>query len=156
MSLGNVTGMTGMYSTPLRPVGGKSSNMQDNPAFLQFKKEKYDEVYSHELAHKNAGGALAGEIVVDVDNNGVATGGHVNIAMPTLNKANPKETINHAEIVYKAAMAPHEPSDQDFKVAGLAMAARYKAEQALEQKGQQKMQVASNPMAMGQKLNFTA
>lgn len=82
--------------------------------------QRYNEIYAHELAHKNAAGSFAGAIVIDKNANGVPVGGHVNIQMPKLNPQNPKETIEHADIVIKSAMAPAEPSGQDYKVAAQA------------------------------------
>ena len=106
-------------------------------------KQRHNEIYAHELAHKNAAGSLGGSIVIEKDSNGIPIGGHVNIKMPTLDKKNPDKTINHAETVIKAAMAPGDPSDQDYKVA--AQARSIKAE-AQEQKTENK--------TCGQKLNI--
>lgn len=83
-------------------------------------RERYNEIYAHELAHKHAGGSLAGPIVIEKDSNGIPIGGHVSIAMPTLDKNNPEKTINQANTVIKAALAPSDPSSQDYKVAGQA------------------------------------
>lgn len=73
----------------------------------QIREKSYKDVYRHEAAHLNAAGKYAASgIIIDYDKNGIATGGHVNIKMPTLNKNNIDETITHAETVYKAATAP--------------------------------------------------
>lgn len=82
--------------------------------------QHYNEIYAHELAHKNAAGSLAGPIVIERDSNGVPVGGQVSIAMPKLDKDNPKKTIEQANTVIKAAMAPSDPSGQDYKVAAQA------------------------------------
>ena len=89
-------------------------------------RERYNEIYAHELAHKNAAGSLAGPIVIEKDSNGVPIGGHVSIKMPVLDKNNPEKTIEQANTVIKAAMAPSDPSGQDYKVA--AQAERIKAQ----------------------------
>ncbi len=89
----------------------------------QFKvenKKRYDEVYAHELAHKSAAGSLGGGIVIEKDSNGMVTGGHVPITMPGLNKTNPSLTLKQAQQVIDSAMAPSDPSDQDYKVAAEA------------------------------------
>ncbi len=83
-------------------------------------RERYNEIYAHELAHKNAGGSLTGPIVIEKDSNGVPIGGHVSIKMPVLDKNNPEKTIVQANTVIKAAMAPADPSGQDYKVAARA------------------------------------
>lgn len=83
-------------------------------------KKNYDEIYSHELAHKLAGGHLAGAIVIEKNAQGIPFAGHVDIKMPKMNPQNPKQTINDADTVIKAAMAPSDPSSQDYKVAAQA------------------------------------
>ena len=80
-------------------------------------KKNYNEIYAHEAAHKRAGGSLAGSIVIEKNADGIPVGGHVSIKMPALNKKNPQDTIDKANIVFKAALAPAEPSEQDYKVA---------------------------------------
>jgi hypothetical protein len=83
-------------------------------------RQQYNEIYAHELAHKNAAGSLAGSIVIEKNSNGIPTGEHVDIKMPTLNPENPQDTIEHADTVIKAAMAPSDPSAQDYNVASKA------------------------------------
>ena len=38
-------------------------------------RERYNRIYAHELAHKNAAGNLAGPIVIEKDSNGIPVGG---------------------------------------------------------------------------------
>lgn len=95
-------------------------SFNSNPQFDAYKKQQYNKIYSHELAHKRAAGSLGGPIVIEKDSNGVAFAGHVNIKMPVLNQSNPQETINHANKVINAALAPSDPSAQDLKVASQA------------------------------------
>ena len=94
--------------------------------------QRYNEIYNHELAHKSAAGALAGPIVIEKNKEGIPIGGHVSIKMPKLNLANPKETINHADMVIKAALAPDDPSEQDYKVASEARAIKAQAKKKLD------------------------
>jgi hypothetical protein len=47
--------------------------------------------------------------------------------MPTLNRKNPQSTIDHANIVIKAAMAPSDPSAQDYRVANSAQQIKMQA-----------------------------
>lgn len=91
-------------------------------------KKNYDEIYAHELAHKNAGGALAGSIVIERNAQGVPFAGHVDIKMPALDKNNPEKTINDAKTVIRSAMAPADPSSQDYRVANQAEQIKMKAE----------------------------
>ena len=91
-------------------------------------RQRYNEIYAHELAHKNAAGSLAGPIVIEKDSNGIPIGGHVSIAMPALDKEHPEKTVKHADIVIKSALAPSDPSEQDYKVAAKAKAIKSQAE----------------------------
>ena len=106
--------------------------------------QRYNEIYSHELAHQRAGGSLAGGIVIEKDANGVPIGGHVLIKMPTFQKANPDKTIQDANTVIRSAMAPSDPSDQDFRVANQAKSIKSQAEDYKRK----------NPQ-VGQKLNVS-
>ena len=92
-------------------------------------RERYNEIYAHELAHKNAAGSLAGQIVIEKDSNGVPVGGHVSIEMPKIDPNNPQKAIEQADVVIKSALAPADPSAQDYKVASKARAIRAHAEQ---------------------------
>lgn len=91
-------------------------------------KKNYDEIYAHELAHKSAGGALAGSIVIERNADGMPFAGHVDIKMPSLNPNNPQKTINDANKVIRSAMAPSDPSDQDYRVAAQAQSIKMQAQ----------------------------
>lgn len=106
-------------------------------------KKNYDEIYAHELAHKSAGGALAGSIVIERNAEGIPFTGHVDIKMPSLNPNNPQKTINDANTVIKSAMAPSDPSDQDYRVAAQAQSIKMQA-QAIKDKN------------VGNKLDYSA
>lgn len=93
-----------------------------------FAKQRYDEIYAHELAHKSAAGVYGGAIIIEKDSNGIPVGGHVSIQMPVLDKKNPDKTIQHANTVIRAAMAPSDPSAQDYKVAAKAQYVRTQAQ----------------------------
>lgn len=80
----------------------------------------YNHIYAHEMAHKTAGGSFAGNITIERNSEGIPVSGHVPIKMPVLNKANPQQTIDHANTVIRAALAPGDPSTQDYKVANQA------------------------------------
>ena len=95
-----------------------------------FIKQRYDEIYAHEL-EKN------GE--------GIPVGGHVSIQMPKLDPENPEKTIQHADTVIRSAMAPSDPSSQDYKVAAEARSIKAKAQS-----------MKSNNPNVGNKLNYIA
>ena len=90
--------------------------------------KNYRKIYAHELAHENAAGSIAGPIVIEKNSEGIPVGGHVSIKMPTLNENNPQQTIEQADIVIKSALAPSDPSNQDYKVASQARQIKAKAE----------------------------
>lgn len=89
------------------------------------------------MAHKSAGGQFAGAISIERNSEGIPVSGHVPIQMPILNKKNPQQTIDHANTVIRAAMAPSDPSGQDYKVANQASQIKMQA-QALKNKNQGK------------------
>ena len=91
-------------------------------------KKNYAEIYAHEAAHKRAAGSLGGPIVIEKNADGIPVGGHVSIQIPKLNRENPQQTIEQAGIVFKAAMAPTDPSSQDYKVATQAKSIKAQAE----------------------------
>ncbi len=80
----------------------------------------YNHIYAHEMAHKAAGGQFAGAISIERNAEGIPVSGHVPIKMPVLDRNNPQKTIDHANTVIRAALAPGDPSAQDYKVAGQA------------------------------------
>ncbi|MDL0108468.1 hypothetical protein NYG95_05405 [Campylobacter felis] len=100
-------------------------------------------VKAHEAAHQAVGGGLAGAASFSYtkgpDNQMYATAGEVPIRMQKGNT--PEETIAIARQVVAAAMAPTDPSPQDYKVAANATkmeiearaeATKLKAEEAKE------------------------
>ena len=95
--------------------------------------QNYNHIYNHELAHKNAGGQYAGAITIERNSEGIPVGGHVPIQMPTLDPKNPQHTIDHANTVIRAALAPSDPSSQDYKVANKAQQIKMQA-QAIKSK----------------------
>lgn len=91
-------------------------------------KKNYNHIYSHEMAHKIAGGSMAGSISIIKNSEGIPVAGYVPILMPFLNTKNPQKTIEQSNTVIKAAMAPTDPSAQDYSVANKAKAIKNKAE----------------------------
>lgn len=105
----------------------KFSNSYDEQKKSLIKKN-YDEIYSHELAHKLAGGSLAGGIVIEKNAEGIPIAGHVPIKMPSLERNNPQKTIDDANTVIRSAMAPSDPSSQDYRVAAQAQSIKLQAQ----------------------------
>ena len=112
-----------------------SFNSFNQSQFSAFKQQQYNKIYHHEALHKAKGGSLAGPIVIEKDNNGVAIAGHVNIKMPSVDKQNPDKTIKDAKTVVSSALAPSDPSSQDLKVAKEAKSIQSNAENIKSKQG---------------------
>lgn len=110
---------TNSFSTPLR------ERQKQKEDLIQ---KNYNHIYAHELAHKTAGGSFAGAISIEKNSEGIPVSGHVPIKMPVLDKLNPQKTIEHANTVIRAALAPGDPSAQDYKVAAEASSIKSQAE----------------------------
>lgn len=104
-------------------------------------KKNYDEIYAHEAAHKSAGGHLAGSIVIEKNSQGIPVSGYVDIKMPYLNSDNPQKTIDDANTVIRSAMAPSEPSGQDYKVAAQAEKIKMRAQAIKNEKTGKKLDI---------------
>ncbi len=78
------------------------------------------EVRAHEAAHAAAGGAYAGSPTYTfkrgADGHSYAVGGSVSIDISPV-KGDPQATLQKAEQVRSAALAPAQPSAQDLKIA---------------------------------------
>lgn len=95
-------------------------------------------VRAHEAAHMAAGGALAGaatySYVYGPDGKQYAVGGEVGI--DTSAERKPADNIAKGEHIVRAAMAPADPSPQDYRVAatGERLAAKGRQDLAAEQR----------------------
>ena len=128
----------GASSYPLFGIKGKEPLTQDMFEYKgqrltksEAQEKSYSDVYRHESAHLAKAGRFATSgIHIDFDGNGMATSGHVNIAMPSLNPKNLQETIEHANTVIASAEAPagfDKLSDADKSVAATARGVLAKA-----------------------------
>lgn len=113
--------------------------------------KSYSDVYRHEAAHLAKAGQYATTgICIDYDKNGIATSGHVGVALPSLNKSNPDKTIKHAEAVIASAEAPasfDELSDADKNVAAAARSVLSEAQTLKSQNNGQKDKKPLNLLA---------
>ena len=126
-----INSFSNSFSTPLR------ERQKQKDDLIQ---KNYNHIYAHELAHKMAGGSFAGAISIERNADDIPVSGHVPIKMPVLDKKNPQKTIDHADTVIRAAMAPGDPSSQDYKVAAEAASIKSQA-QALKSKNGNKLNV---------------
>jgi len=99
------------------------------------------EVRAHEAAHQAAGGGMTGGASYSYqkgpDGRMYAIGGEVSIS--TKGGSTPQEAIANARQVQAAAMAPANPSGQDYAVATSAKVMEMKAQQELAKEQQAKM-----------------
>lgn len=102
-------------------------------------KQRDAEVRAHEQAHKNVAGPYAGAISYEYttgpDNRQYAIGGSVQIDVSPVPN-NPRATIQKMETVIRAALAPAQPSSEDFAVARAAQSARDAARNELRKQEQ--------------------
>jgi hypothetical protein len=129
VSLGNTSAKVGGYESLADRV--KKPNSEDKQAQEQEKAEQKEiqtlkrrdtEVRIHEQAHAAVGGQYAGapsyEYETGPNGKRYAVGGEVSIDVSV--EKDPEDTISKMQIVRAAALAPAEPSSQDYKVAAEA------------------------------------
>ena len=96
---------------------------------VQELKAQERKVIAHEMAHKTAGGQYAGTVsyqyTTGPDGQSYIAGGEVSI--DTSEAKTPEETVQKMEQVKAAALAPADPSPQDYSVASSAMRIEQKA-----------------------------
>lgn len=94
------------------------------------------EVRTHEQQHKSAGGGVAGaihlEYEVGPDGKQYAVGGEVKV--DTSKEETPEKTIQKAQQIKRAALAPSDPSHQDHSAASKAQRMETEARQELNEK----------------------
>lgn len=121
----------------------KPSDNSQQPRFTEQELEQIQkleardlEVRNHEQAHQSVGGQYAGAASYTYqrgpDGINYAVGGEVPIDISPI-PGNPEATIQKAEIVRRAALAPAEPSAQDRAVAAQAIQIKLEAQSELNQ-----------------------
>lgn len=104
---------------------------KDQQRIIQNLKNRDREVRNHEQAHINAAGGLATSganfsYTTGPDGKRYVTGGDVSIDTSPV-PDDPEATMRKAETIRRAALAPAQPSGQDYSVAGKAQAMANKA-----------------------------
>jgi len=103
---------------------------------IQQLKRIEQKVKAHEMAHKSAGGDLAGSVhykyTTGPDGKRYIVGGEVPIKFKQ--GKTPEETIEIAQRIKAAALAPADPSPQDLRVAARATAMEMQARAELYKK----------------------
>ena len=126
---------------PAEPAGATRENQNElstqDKKIIEQLKSRDREVRAHEAAHKSAAGSHArggAEYTYQSGPDGkrYAIGGEVSIDTSKV-ADNPQATIIKAQIIYRAAMAPAQPSSQDRSVAIKAKQMEAQAQQELRQ-----------------------
>lgn len=125
--IGAIGALRNSYLPPNKKLG------QDKE-FEDYKNKTNDHIMNHEKAHQSAAGSLGGGIVIEKNSDGVAFAGHVSIQIPEVNASNTDATKSQNEQVKRAALAPSDPSGQDYFVAAQAQANINKALFLMQQK----------------------
>jgi len=129
-------------STEIKKDASKENQLSDEEKRSVSELQARDtEVRAHEAAHQAAGGGLTGGASYTYqkgpDGRMYAIGGEVSIA--TKGGSTPQETLSNARQVQAAAMAPANPSGQDYAVATSAKVLEMKAQQELAKEQQAQM-----------------
>ena len=114
------------------------------------------EVRAHEQAHQSVGGQYAGAMELTYrqgpDGRRYAVGGEVSIDVSKV-PGDPEATLEKAEQVRRAALAPADPSTQDRQVAALATQITVEAQSELRQLERQEAEQASEERAERQAIS---
>jgi len=118
-------------SKPVTPVDKSNQITEDQLRQLETLKKRDREVRMHEQAHLSAAGGIAisgasFQFVVGPDGQRYAVGGEVSIDTSEVT-SDPAATLRKAETIRRAALAPAQPSSQDYSVASAAAAMANKA-----------------------------
>ena len=129
-------GQIGVVQNDGREVGasGQQTNGANDSGILrqvQALKKRDLEVRNHEQAHLSAAGGIAirgatFQYVTGPDGLRYATAGEVSIDTSAV-AGDPEATLRKAEMIRRAALAPAQPSAQDYSVAAKASAMANKA-----------------------------
>lgn len=104
-------------------------------ALNRIREQSFNEVQQHEQEHLNALPLhlRAGGPEYTKNEHGITVGGQVKLRMG-FDPNNPEQTMRDAKAIQAAALKPHDPSDQDRKVAAQAQANYAKAALLLQQR----------------------
>lgn len=121
---GQAAGQAGVQAQGGQAAAGSESSQEqaEMARKVALMKANEQKVIAHEAAHKAAGGTYAGGTSysksVGPDGKMYITGGEVSIDVSE--GRTPEETIRKAQTVRAAALAPSDPSGQDYAVAAQA------------------------------------
>lgn len=115
-------------------ISGTNIDGMDQAQIDVVKANREREIRTHEDAHAAVCG---GSVNIKYDANGIAMGGYVDIEVPSVDENNLEGTIEKAQMVIDAALAPSNPSGQDQNIAAQAKSVLEEAQSKLEEKTSQ-------------------
>lgn len=125
---------------------GKSKEEKQDEKTTEKLEDRDREVKIHEQTHKSNGGPYAGSIVYEYqtgpDGKRYAVGGHVDFNVAP--ESTPEETIRKADIIYRAALAPDEPSGADRNLAQKAIELKQEAQAQIQEEKAQRSEPENN------------
>lgn len=133
---------------PAREAQQASGMTPEEQRQLAELQQRDREVKAHELAHKSVAGryVTGGSFTFQTGPDGqrYAIGGEVTI--DSSSGSSPQETLHKAELIQRAALAPADPSPQDYRVASQAamMAAEARVEISAQHQEQLQQQAAES------------
>lgn len=111
------------------------------------------EVRAHEAAHAAVGGAYAGSPTYKFqrgpDGQSYAVGGEVNISMSKV-AGDPQATLQKAQQIRAAALAPAQPSGKDMQIAQRAQAMAAEAQMDVAKESEEKVSSLARGLASGE------
>lgn len=130
-------------SNPIQSEGSPSAQQDltdEEQQQVEELKQRDREVRRHEQAHVAAAGRYANggpnfSFTTGPDGRQYATGGHVNIDVGPANT--PEATLQKAQVIRRAALAPGEPSAQDRAVAAAASQLEIEARREIQEARQE-------------------
>lgn len=131
-------GARNLSQRPVRETQAESRVTLEEQRQLAELRQRDREVKAHELAHKSVGGryVTGGSFTYQTGPDGqrYAIGGEV--TLDTSTSTTLEEKLRKAELIQRAALAPADPSSQDYRVASQAamMAAQARSEIAAERR----------------------
>jgi len=148
---------TAQQAPSLKAGASKPASESDLKALSELK-QRDTEVRAHEAAHLAAAGGIAtsgASFEYQKGSDGVqyAVGGEVHIDTSPVS-GDPAATLQKADIIRRAAMAPAQPSGQDMQVAASATAMAAQAQAELLQKNQDNQN--GNKDRLGTQINLSA
>jgi hypothetical protein len=139
-----------------RRAGEEEAKLENDLELIRELAARDQEVRNHEQAHQAVGGQYAGSMEFTFkqgpDGKRYAVGGEVSIDTSKI-PGDPEATLQKADRIRRAALAPAEPSTQDRQVAAYASQMSLEAQNEIRQVERQELEKAAEERAEQRALN---